>query len=47
MQHIIDQYSKCGFAITIVHRDNEFNDMNDWMTNKKITLVTCDTDAYV
>ena len=47
MQRIIDQYSKHGFAITTVHGDNEFDDMNDWMTNKKITLITCDTDAHV
>ena len=47
MQRIIDQYSKHSFTITTVHGDNEFDDMNDWMTSKKMTCVTCDTDAHV
>ena len=47
MQHIIDQYSKHDFSITTVHGDNKFNDMNDWITSKQITLVRCDTDTHV
>ena len=47
MQCIIEQYSKRGFTIATVHRENQFDDLNEWMTNKKITLVTCDTDAHV
>ena len=30
-----------------MHGYNEFDDMNYWMTNKKITLVTCNTDAQI
>ena len=47
MQCIIHQYSKRGFAITNVHRDNKFEQLNDWLASKQVTLVTCDTDEHL
>ena len=35
------------FLISIVYGNNEFDDLNEWITDKKITLVTCDIDAHV
>ena len=32
MQLIINQYSKHGFAITTIHRDNKFEQLDDWLT---------------
>lgn len=29
------------------HRDNKFDDLDEWMMDKKITLVTCDTHTHI
>ena len=47
MQRIINQYSKRGFAIKTLHGDNKFKQLEDWLTSKQVTLVTCDTVEHV
>ena len=47
MQRIIDQYRLWGFKVTTVDGDNEFAGMDKWMTDKSITLTTCDTNEHI
>ena len=47
MQRIIDQYRSRGFKVTTVDGDNKFKGMDKWMTDKSITLNTCDTNVHV
>ena len=47
MQRIIDQYRSRGFKVTTVDGDNEFKEMDEWMTDKSITLNTCDTNEHI
>ena len=47
MQCIIDQYNKRGFAITNVHKDNKFEQLNNWLASEQVTLITCDVDEHV
>ena len=47
MQRIIDQYRSRRFKVTTVNGDNEFKGMDKWMTDKSITLNTCDTNEHV
>ena len=46
IQHIIDQYKLHGFKVSTIEGDNEFAGMDEWMTDKTITLTTCDTNEH-
>ena len=47
MTHIIKQYKKRGFTVCSVHGDNKFDYLDEWMMDKKITFMTCNTDINV
>lgn len=47
MMHTIEQYNKSVFTVCLVHGDNEFIPLDEWFTDKKITLMTCDMNTHV
>ena len=40
-------YEKRDFKVKTMHADIEFAPLNDWLTEKEVTLETCDTDQHV
>ncbi len=40
-------YEKRGFKVQTIHGDNEFAPLNEWVTEKDMSLETCDTNAHV